>query len=148
VDLGGRLALRARSAGSGTGVRVALGASTVDQAPPASGLAASGHAQVLDALGWAMLAGGAGGGDGGMPLRGIDVTAARLQLLGAGFENVRLRAGEAGGATEVHFEGDALSGTLAIPRDRAATVDGRFARLHWPAPPPRPEAQAAVPPPV
>ena len=148
VDLGGRLALRARSAGSGTGVRVALGASAVDEAPPASGLAASGHAQVLDALGWAMLAGGAGGSEGGMPLRGIDVTAARLQLLGAGFDNVRLRAVDTGAATEVRFDGDALSGTLAIPRERAAAVSGRFARLHWPAPPVRPEAQAATPPPA
>src|SRR5690606_26443343 len=75
VDLGGRLALRARSAGAGTGVRVALGASRVERAPPATGLAASGHAPVLDALGWATLAAGAGDGPGGadaLPLRGGD----------------------------------------------------------------------------
>src|SRR5690606_17282172 len=78
VDLGGRLALRARSTGAGTGVRVALGASRVERAPPATGLAASGHAPVLDALGWATLAAGAGDDTGGadaMPLRGVDVSA-------------------------------------------------------------------------
>src|SRR5690606_2861230 len=116
VDLGGRLALRARSAAAGTGVRVALGAARVEQPPPATGLAASGHAPVLDALGWATLAagaagdGGAGTGPGAMPLRGVDVTASRLQLLGATFPDVRLQAGEEDGATVVGFEGDALSG--------------------------------------
>src|SRR5690606_21615773 len=127
----------------------------VEQPPPATGLAASGHAPVLDALGWATLAagaagdGGAGTGPGAMPLRGVDVTASRLQLLGATFPDVRLQAGEEDGATVVGFEGDALSGSLRLPRERGATVSGRFARLHWPAPPPRaqPPAAAPVPPP-
>ena len=151
VDLGGRLALRARSGSGGTGVRVALGASRVEQAPPVTGLAAGGHAPVLDALGWATLAagaageGGSSGGAGAMPLRGVDVTAARLQLLGAAFDGVRLRASEADGATVVGFEGDALAGTLRLPRERGATVSGSFARLHWPAPAPRGDAGNATP---
>lgn len=146
VDLGGRLALRARSAGTGTGVRVVLGASRVDQAPPATGLAASGHAAVLDALGWATLAtGDAADGAVSMPLRGIDVTASRLQLLGAAFPDVRLRVDEGDGATEVDFDGEALAGSLRLPRERGATVSGSFARLHWPLPPPDSDAPAQGP---
>src|SRR5690606_14956421 len=147
VDLGGRLALRARSTGAGTGVRVALGASRVERAPPATGLAASGHAPVLDALGWATLAAGAGDDTGGadaMPLRGVDVSAQQLQLLGARFADVRLRADGVEGATDVRFEGDALSGALRIPRERAGSVSGSFARQHSPAPPPQDEAVAAT----
>lgn len=142
VDLGGRLGLRARSAGSRTGVRVALGTGRVEQPAPATGLVVSGHAQVLDALGWAMLAGGTGGGERGLALRGVDVTASRLQLLGAGFDDVRLRASDTGAATEVGFEGQALSGTLRIPRGRDDAVRGEFARLYWPLPPPGPRAAA------
>ncbi|TYT27359.1 TIGR02099 family protein [Luteimonas viscosa] len=131
VDLGGRLALRATTSPAGTGVRAVLGASRVTQPPPASGLAASGHAPVLDALAWATLASGSGGGDGAMPLRGIDITAARLRLLGADFADTRLLAGPAGDGTQVRFEGAALAGTLQLPRASAVPVSGRFARLHW-----------------
>ncbi|HRO27175.1 MAG TPA: YhdP family protein, partial [Luteimonas sp.] len=129
VDLGGRLALRARNAASGTGVRVALGSSQVLEPPPASGLVASGHAPVLDALGWSSLASG-GSGD-GLPLRGIDVRAAQLKLLGTGFADTRMRVSPTPGGTEVKFEGDTLAGTLRIPRDARAPVAGEFARLHW-----------------
>lgn len=142
VALGGRLALRARSTPAGTGVRVALGTSRVAQAPPATGLAASGHAPVLDALGWAALAGGgdaSGAGDGSgdaMPLRGIDITTAQLRLLGTRFPDTRLRVDPAEGGTMLRFEGATLTGALRIPRQSGAAVTGRFSRLHWPTPAP------------
>ncbi|WP_202845290.1 YhdP family protein [Luteimonas saliphila] len=156
VDLGGRLALRATTTPGGTGVRAVLGASRVSQPPPASGLVASGHAPVLDALAWATLASGDGGGGGAMPLRGIDITAAQLRLLGANFADTRLLAAPVGDGTQVRFEGAALAGTLQLPREPGAAVGGRFARLHWqsatplsgaapPAPEPPVAAQAATP---
>jgi len=131
VDLGGRLALRARTSQAGTGVRVALGASRVAEAPPASGLVASGRTPVLDALAWATLASGGSGSGDGLALRSLDVTAAQLKLLGTTFADTRLVAAQAQGGTEVRFEGDAIAGTLQVPRDTRAAVSGRFARLHW-----------------
>ncbi|MDH5835692.1 YhdP family protein [Luteimonas kalidii] len=151
VDLGGRVALRARSTRAGTGVRVVLGAARVAQAPPSTGLVASGHAPELDALGWATLAtGGSATGEGGerdgdaMPLRGIDITTSQLRLLGSRFPDTRLRASEADGATMVRFEGEALTGALRIPRESGAAVTGRFSRLHWATPTPAPRSDARI----
>src|SRR5690606_28937576 len=90
VALGERMALRARSGSGGTGVRVVLGAGSVDAAPPARGLVATGRADTLAPLEWIGLASG-GGGSGGLPMRGIDVTADRLLLLGGAFADTRLR---------------------------------------------------------
>src|SRR5690606_25683188 len=103
-------------------------------------------------LAWATLA--SGDGDGAMPLRGIDITAAQLRLLGANFADTRLLVAPAGEGTQVRFDGAALAGTLQLPRETGAAVSGRFARLHWqsvtplsgaatPAANPPPTAQAA-----
>ncbi|GAA5006487.1 TIGR02099 family protein [Pseudoluteimonas lycopersici] len=132
VAFGNRLALRARSSNVGTGVRVALGASSVADAPPANGLVASGRAPSLDALDWAVLSRAGDGGQGGLPLQRIDVTAAHLQLLGADFRNTRVQASPAaGGATAIQFDGDNLAGTLTIPRDDGATIAGKLQRFWW-----------------
>ena len=80
VNLGQRIALRARSANGQTGVRIALGSSRVDEAAPANGLVATGRAQALDAIDWiALLHGGEGDG---LPLQRIDVVTQKLNLLG------------------------------------------------------------------
>jgi uncharacterized protein (TIGR02099 family) len=130
VGFGDRLALRARETGGRTGVRVMLGTGTVTEAPPESGLVATGRTPLLDLIDWAALATGDGDGD-GLPLRGIDVTADQLQLLGSRFPRTRLLASPDGDATRVVFEGAALAGTLRLPGDRAAVVEGRLERLHW-----------------
>ncbi len=142
VAFGSRLALRARSRGGRTGVRVALGASRVDAAPPASGLVASGRAERLDAIEWAALArGGAAAqasaasanaaADDGLSLRSVDVSVGRLELIGAAFPDTRLRAAPAQGGTAVRFDGEALRGALMLPRSDAGAIAGRFERLHW-----------------
>ncbi|MCA0394157.1 MAG: TIGR02099 family protein [Proteobacteria bacterium] len=135
VDFGGRLALRARTTPAGTGVRVALGASRVAEAPPANGLVASGRTPVLDALDWAAIAGGGGSG-GEFPLRGIDITAGRLQLLGTGFADARLVATPAAGGTRLRFEAAAVAGELHLPQDPRAPVVGTFERVYWQGPDP------------
>ncbi|TWT17571.1 TIGR02099 family protein [Luteimonas marina] len=145
VDLGGRLALRARTTSAGTGVRVALGASRVAEAPPASGLVASGRTPVLDAMAWATLASGGSGGDDGLPLRSLDVSAAQLKLLGTRFADTRLVAAQTPGGTEIRFEGEAIAGTLQVPRDARVAVSGHFARLHWQVPEPLAGAPASTP---
>src|SRR5690606_8937385 len=119
VTMGNRLALRARATSAGTGVRVALGASSVADPPPASGLVVGGSTPELDAMGWTALVTGASGdgdSDSGLPLRGIDVDVANLRLLGTGFPRTRLRVSQNAVATQVRFEGDALAGALQIPR--------------------------------
>src|SRR5690606_1249736 len=132
VAMGNRLALRARTTPAGTGVRVLLGASSVADPPPASGLVVGGRTPELDAMGWTALATGAGGeGDSDLPLRGIDVEVANLRLLGTGFPQTRMRVSQDAVATQVHFDGDALAGALQIPRGPRGAVSGRFDRLHW-----------------
>ncbi|MCA1713684.1 MAG: hypothetical protein LC715_00630, partial [Gammaproteobacteria bacterium] len=136
VAFGQRLALRARSGQGQTGVRVALGASRVAEAPPASGLIASGRTDVLDAIGWIALTrgsrdGSAGSRGSGLPLRQVDVSADRLQLLGASFPNIRVRAVPVDTGTAVQLEGAALAGSLLLPRADGATIAGKLQRLHW-----------------
>jgi uncharacterized protein (TIGR02099 family) len=135
VAFGNRMALRARSAAGQTGIRVALGASRVEAPPPASGLVASGRSDRLDGIGWAALTqGGSGGGKGGLALRGVDVTAARLQLIGGEFPETRLRAVPAAGGTAVRLDGRALQGALMLPAAEGAALAGKLERLHWRAP--------------
>ena len=129
VDFGGRLALRARSSPAGTGVRVALGASRVTEAPPASGLVASGRTPVFDALDWASLS--SGGGDGTFPLRGIDVAAGQLRMLGTTFADARVQATPVQGGTRLRLDAQGLAGELQVPQDARAAVVGRFDRVHW-----------------
>lgn len=131
VAFGKLLALRARGDAKQTGVRVVLGSNVVNEAPPASGLVATGHTSNLDAIEWITLA-KSGGGDGNkLPLRRIDVSADRLLLLGSAFPATRLQVVPAGAALAVRMEGQALSGALLVPDADGAAIAGRLARLYW-----------------
>lgn len=139
VSLGNVLALRARTANGRTGVRVVLGGNRVDEAPPASGLIATGRAAQLDAVDWIALAHGDGGegagAGGGLPLQRIDVSAQQLQLIGGQFPDTRIIVAPAPrGATAVRAEGAALEGAVLIPGGDSGAIAGRFARVHWRAP--------------
>ena len=132
VVLGERVALRTRSTGGRTGVLAVLGRGRVDAAPPASGIRITGRTPVLDAIEWVGLFGGDDPDDGGgLELRGIDLVADRLQLLGGVFPSTRVVARPERGGTGVRFEGPALAGTLSIPRGDGATVAAQVERLHW-----------------
>ncbi|WP_140908336.1 YhdP family protein [Cognatiluteimonas lumbrici] len=151
VALGSRMAVRARSGGA-TGVRVVLGSDTVAQAPPASGLVVAGRTGTLDALGWIGIARAATASPAraasaqpsptaapsapAFPLRGIDVHASRLQLLGASFADTRLQLEPAAGALLARVEGAGIAGEIRVPDATGATVSGRFQRVHWPLSPP------------
>lgn len=130
VNLGQRIAVRARSANGQTGVRIALGSARVDEAAPAHGLVATGRAEVLDAIDWiALMHGGEGDGP---PLQRIDVMAKKLNLLGGAFADSRVVVVPAArGATAVQTEGESLEGALLIPAGEGATIAGRFDRFHW-----------------
>jgi len=147
VAMGSRLALRARATPAGTGVRVQLGASSLTEPPPVSGLVVGGQTPELDAMGWTALAtagGDDGQGDSGLPLRGIDVDVAELRLLGTGFPRTRMHVSQDAVATQVRFEGEALAGALQIPRGPHGAVSGRFERLHWQPASPLSAVQPAV----
>jgi uncharacterized protein (TIGR02099 family) len=139
VGLGNIIALRARSSraanGSNqTGIRVVLGSDSVADPPPASGLIASGHTDTLDALDWIAAAhGDSHGGGASMPLRSIDVSAARLQLFGADFPNTRLQVSPVAGGTSVQLQGAALAGSVRVPDGEGAPVTGRFDHVRWTA---------------
>ena len=139
VAFGERMAIRARQRQDATGVRVTLGSAVVDTEPPPSGMSVGGRTPSLDALEWLGLA--RSGDGGGLPLREIDVLADELHLLGGAFPATRLRLRPGRQALEVAVDGPALAGTVTVPDAAGATVQGRFARLHWqpigggPAPP-------------
>jgi len=134
VAFGERLALRARSRNGQTGVRVQLGGHQAD-APPPSGLVATGHAARLDAIEWAVLTHGGSdgdsGGSGGLSLRKVDVNADHLLLMGADFPATRVRATPAAGGTALQLDGDALAGSVLLPSSDTAAIAGRLQRMHW-----------------
>ena len=130
VTLGSRMALRARTRGSDTGIRIAVGSRRVD-APPARGLVVGGRTPVLDAMDWVGLVGGGDGG--GTPALGrIDVRAGQLRLLGGSFPDTRLLVlPGSSGALRVRAEGAALQGELRLPASEGAAIAARFERAHW-----------------
>ena len=138
VAFGERMALRARQRQGETGVRVTLGSAVVDAEPPPSGMTVGGRTPSLDALEWLGLARSGSGGD--LALRGIDVLAGELRLLGGAFPETRLRLRPGRQALEVAVDGPALAGTVTVPEAAGATVQGRFSRLYWQ--PPGPAAAA------
>ncbi|HEY0860578.1 MAG TPA: YhdP family protein [Pseudoxanthomonas sp.] len=144
VVLGTRAAVRARAHNGQTGVRVQLGGGLPEGSPPASGLVVGGRTDRLDAIDWVAFARGGTGGGGGFPLQRIDVTAARLQLLGGVFPDTRVVvAPAAGDAIAVRADGPALQGALLVPANTAATIAGRFERAHWRAADSAPDAEAS-----
>jgi uncharacterized protein (TIGR02099 family) len=130
VAFGTLLALRARNAGQQTGVRVVLGASTVNEAPPVSGLIATGRTHTLDAIEWIALA-KSGSGEGKLPLKHIDVSSDRLLLIGSAFPDARVQVAPTGNALAVSLDGPALAGSLLVPNADGATIAGKLSRLHW-----------------
>ena len=129
VTLGNLLSLRSRTTGGRAGLRVQLGGGQA-AAPPASGLVVGGRVEQLDALDWIGVAGG-GRDDAALPLRRIEVDAARLHLLGADLGAARLVVAPSPRGTAVQVQGAAIDGMLTVPSQDGATVAGRFERLHW-----------------
>ncbi|MEO6366341.1 MAG: YhdP family protein [Luteimonas sp.] len=144
VALGNLLALRARGKGP-TGIRAVLGAGSVNEPAPASGLIASGRAATLDAIEWIGLAKSGGGRGDALEVRRIDVTADRLLLLGGAFRNTRLQVAAANNGTAIQLQGDALAGALLVPRADGAPIAGRLQRLHWRSATPATTGQAVRP---
>lgn len=131
VGFGNLMAVRARTANGRTGVRVVLGVARVDEAPPASGLVATGRAATLDALDWIALTHGSSAG-GSLPLQRIDLSAQQLQLLGGVFAETRVVVVPgARGATAVRLDGPNLSGAVMVPAGDGGTVAGRLDRFYW-----------------
>ena len=128
VAFGERVAVRAQRRNGQTGVRVKLGAASVDAPPPASGLVVTGQTAALDALEWIGLA---RGGEGGLPLRQVDVMAEQLQLLGGSFPQTRLKLRPDVQGLRVEVDGPALAGSVFVPDQDGAVLKGQFARLHW-----------------
>ena len=132
VAFGERLALRARSRNGQTGVHVVLGSGQVSEAPPASGLIATGRTATLDAIDWTALTRGSGNGSGGgLSLRRIDVSADRLRLLGAEFPDTRVRATPSASGTALQLDGDSLAGAMLLPQAQGAAIAGKLQRMYW-----------------
>lgn len=168
VSFGTLMALRAQQRGGSTGVRVEMGRSSIAQPVPDSGFSAGGTAASLDAAGWIAVARASGSapadatlvkaataaaaltnpqavvdpaaaaGSQPLQLRGVDITAQKLLLIGGAFPATRVQVVPAPQALEVKLDGAALSGSVHVPEDENAPVRGRLARLHWvsAAPPP------------
>lgn len=131
VAFGKLVALRARSSGNQTGVRVTLGSDSVDGAPPASGLVVGGRTATLDAIDWIALTSRDDGGEDKLPLRRIDVVADHLRLLGSDFPATRMQLAPAGSAVAVTLDGSALAGAVMVPKAKGAAIAGKLSRFHW-----------------
>jgi uncharacterized protein (TIGR02099 family) len=150
VALGTLAALRARTRGDQTGLRVELGSNRVDEAPPASGLVATGRAGTLDIVDWIALAMANDEGDGkgnDLPLRRIDLHADRLALLGGVFPDARVQMSPAAAGSNVVVSGPALSGNVTVPNAKGAAISGRLERAYWRSPPKPANAPATPEPP-
>lgn len=117
--------------------RLEFGTAAAAQPPPAQGITIGGRTPVLDAGAWLDLAVGGAGTTSGL-VRAVDVEAADFQLASRHFADMRVGIEADADATQLRFDGEALSGTIEIP---AANLVGRgiradFARVHWPEPPP------------
>lgn len=130
VALGERLGVVARSRGDEVGIRATLGSHKADGAAPRQGLLVNGRAADVDALGWAGLIAGADSGSGIDPVR-VDVRAGQLQLFGQHFADTRVQVQAQPKATRVMVDGAQLAGSLTVPHEDGAALQGRFARLHW-----------------
>lgn len=157
VALGNIAAVRARSRGDQTGLRVVLGSNRVDEAPPASGLVATGSAGTLDVVDWIGLAYAGGGSDdkgGGLALRRIDLRADRLALLGGVFPDARVQVSPGANGSHVVVTGAALAGNVLVPDAKGAAISGRFERAYYRTPqkpanaPATPATPAADPSPI
>jgi uncharacterized protein (TIGR02099 family) len=81
-----------------------------------------------------------------LKLRGIDITAQKLLLIGGAFPSTRVQVTPAHEALDVKLDGDTLSGSVHVPDDENAAVQGQLARLYWVSATPPPADGAAVPP--
>ncbi|HEY0332598.1 MAG TPA: YhdP family protein [Stenotrophomonas sp.] len=131
VGFGNLVAVKARSQGERTGVRVVMGSDHVDAEVPDHGLTVSGHTESLDALEWIGLARGGSADSNSLPLQQVDVQADRLLLVGGVFAQTRLRLRPQADQIAVTLEGPALQGTLQVPNADGATVRGQLERFHW-----------------
>ena len=103
---------------------------------PASGIAVRGQVPSLDIGGWVAAAAGGGTGEGG--LRSVDVRVGAIDVLDRSFGEGRLQLrreaqGTPAESLRVLFDGPAIAGDVRVPSADGAAVEGRFARLHWPA---------------
>jgi len=84
-----------------------------------------------------------------LKLRGIDITAQKLLLIGGAFPSTRVQVTPAHEALDVKLDGEALSGSVHVPDDENAPVQGQLSRLYWasatPAPAPGSTPAAAAP---
>ena len=144
-------ALRSRTRGDQTGLRVELGSDRVDEAPPASGLIATGHAPSLDLIDWIGIAESGKGGDASgkgnaMPLQRIDLRTDKLTLLGGVFPDARVQVTPSGNnASTVVVSGPALAGTATVPDAKGAAITGRMERAYWRSPAKAANATASTP---
>lgn len=149
LSLGRLLRLRGRLASADRPfAAVAEFGSAGGNAPiPAAGIAVHGQAPSLDVGGWVAAAAGGGAGQGG--LQSVDLQVGAVDVLDRSFGDgtVRLRRDARG--LQVAFDGPAIAGDVQVPVGEGAAVEGRFARLHWPAVDPKamtggPEANPQV----
>src|SRR5690606_30767369 len=139
VQLGQRVALRARAGDGPPAVRVLLGAGEVQA--PAGGLVIEGRTPELAVMEWAGLVAAGTGSEGGeettadpgLPLREVDVQVDRL-LVGGGSVHLANGTGEAD--AQLRFDGAAMAGTLTLPKSGGDALSGHFERLHWQRPEP------------
>lgn len=133
LSLGRLLRLRGRMADGGRPFAAVaeFGGSGLSQPIPEAGIAVYGQAPSLDIGGWVAAATNGDTGRGG--LRSVDVEVGAIDVLDRSFGEGRLQLRREEQGLWVGFEGPAIAGEVRVPAAEGAAVEGRFARLHWPA---------------
>jgi len=136
VALGDRIALRTRTSGIQTGVRIALGQNEA-LPPPDTGLIITGQTPVLEAVAWAGFGAFSPTGASPAPAPELDIEIGQLRLPGATFKDVKITTQtdpEATEATVVRLQAPALAANVYWPGAPDAPLKADFTRLHWPTP--------------
>lgn len=106
---------------------------------PESGIVVRGQAPSLDIGGW--VAAATGGGEGGVAVAGtgkgglqaVDLQVGAIDVLDRSFGDGRVQLRRDPQGLRVVFDGAAIAGEVRVPVADDAAIEGRFARLHWPA---------------
>lgn len=108
-----------------------FGTAGVSTAMPEAGIDVRGEVSSLDIGGWVAAAADGAAGPGG--LRSVDLQVGAIDVLDRSFGEGRVKLQRDADGLRVDFQGAAIAGEVRLPMTEGAVVDGRFARLHWPA---------------
>ena len=97
---------------------------------PAKGITVRGTAPVVDATGWVAFS---GKDSSASTIKDVNLQAGQLIFLDRAFADSRLQLSKNAAMTVATIKGKGIEGSIEIPTESSAAVQGRFARLYLPS---------------